>query len=115
MEEDKRNDVQHMRIALGMCGIGVSNCTAEIILRTFEATDRMGGDFDLMTAAKIQTEVEEKYAQKFTPGITINGLEEFYNDTVNQIHSRGEEDPLTVDMIIKALSNLIETHRDIPI
>ena len=113
MEEDK--EVQHMRIALGMCGIGVSNCTAEIILRTFDATSRMGGNFDLMTAAKIQTEVEEKHALKFKPGISINGLEEFYNDTVNQLHSRGEDDPLTVDMIIKALNNLIETHRDIPI
>ncbi len=113
MKEDK--EVQHMRIALGMCGIGVSNCTAEIILRTFDATNKMGGDFDLMTAAKIQTEVEEKHALKFTPGITVKGLEDFYNDTVNQLHSRDENDPLTVDMVVKALSNLIETHRDIPI
>ena len=113
MEEDKQ--IQHMRIALGMCGIGVSNCTAEIILKVFEATNRMGGDFDLMTAAKIQVETEEKYAQKFTPSISVEGLDRFYDDTVNQLHSRSEEDPLTVDMILNALKHLIEEHRDIPI
>ena len=113
MEEDK--DIQYMRVALGMCGVGVSNCTAEIILRVFEATKKMGGDFDLMTAAKIQTETEEKYAQKFTASITVKGLEEFYDDTVDQLHTRSEDDPLTVKMMMDALKNLIEHHKDIPI
>jgi hypothetical protein len=113
MEEDK--DIQYMRVALGMCGVGVSNCTAEIILRVFEATKKMGGDFDLMTAAKIQTETEEKYTQKFTASITVKGLEEFYDDTVDQLHTRSEDDPLTVTMMMDALKNLIEHHKDIPI
>jgi hypothetical protein len=113
MEEDK--DIQYMRVALGMCGVGVSNCTAEIILRVFEATKKMGGDFDLMTAAKIQTETEEKYIQKFTASITVKGLEEFYDDTVEQLHTRSEDDPLTVTMMMDALKNLIEHHKDIPI
>ena len=113
MEEDK--DIQYMRVALGMCGVGVSNCTAEIILKVFEATKKMGGDFDLMTAAKIQTETEEKYTQKFTASITVKGLEEFYDDTVDQLHTRSEDDPLTVKMMMDALKNLIEHHKDIPI
>ena len=113
MEEDK--DIQYMRVALGMCGVGVSNCTAEIILRVFESTKKMGGDFDLMTAAKIQTETEEKYTQKFTASITVKGLEEFYDDTVDQLHTRSEDDPLTVTMMMDALKNLIEHHKDIPI
>jgi hypothetical protein len=113
MEEDK--DIQHMRVALGMCGVGVSNCTAEIILKVFELTKKMGGDFDLSTAIKIQTEIEEKYTQKFTASITVKGLEEFYDDTVDQFHTRSEEDPLTVTMMMDALKNLIEQHKDIPI
>lgn len=113
MEEDK--DIQYMRISLGMCGVGVSNCTAEIILKVFEVTKKMGGDFDLETAAKIQTEIEEKYTRKFTSSITVKGLEEFYDDTVDQFHTRSEDDPLTVNMIMDALKNLIEQHKDIPI
>lgn len=112
-EEDK--EVQYMRISLGMCGIGVSNCTAEIILKVFEASKRMGGDFDLMTAAKIQTETEEKYVTRIVPSITIDGLEKFYDDSVDQLHTRDEKDPLTVNMILEALKHLIENHRDIPI
>lgn len=112
MQEDK--EVQYMRIALGMCGVGVSNCTAEIILRVFEETKRMGGDFDLATAAKIQVEAEEKYT-KIIPCVSISGLEKFYDDTVDQLHTRGDKDPLTPDMIITALKELIETHKDIPI
>lgn len=111
--EDK--DVQYMRVALGMCGVGVTNCTAEIILKVFEASKRMGGDFDLKTAAKIQTEVEEKHTRKFVPHITIDGLEKFYDDTVEQLHTRSEDDPLTPNMFLDALKNLIEHHRDIPI
>jgi hypothetical protein len=111
----KDKDIQYMRIALGMCGVGVSNCTAEIILRVFEVTKKMGGDFDLMTAAKIQAEIEEKYTRKFTSSITVKGLEEFYEDTVDQFHTRPEDDPLTVSMMMDAFKNLIEKHKDIPI
>lgn len=111
----REEDVQYMRLALGMCGIGVSNCTTEMILRVFAATKKMKGDFDLMTAAKIQVETEEKYASKFIPSITIEGMDKFYDDTIDQLHTRSAEDPLTVDMILNALKNLIENHRDIPI
>lgn len=112
MEEDK--DIQFMRVSLGMCGVGVSNCTAETILKVFKATKKMGGDFDLKTAAKIQTEVEEKHARKYVPHVTIGGLEKFYDDTVEQLHTRPENDPLTVNMFLDAFKNLIEHHKEIP-
>jgi hypothetical protein len=113
MDHEKR--VQYTRLSLGLCGIGVSNATAEIVFRVNDAILEMEGDFDLITAAKIQTEVEEKYARKFIPSITIDGLEKFYDDTVNQLHTRNEEDPLTIEMVLNALKNLIETNREIPI
>jgi hypothetical protein len=113
----KDKDVQYMRIALGMCGIGVSNCTTEIILKTFQATKKMKGDFDLMTAAKIQVETEEKYSSKFVPAVTIDGLEKFYEETVKELNA---SDPNLVNSgpaltILNSLRNLIENHRDIPI
>ena len=41
-------------------------------------------------------------------------IEDFYDDTIDQIHTRPEEDPVTPDMIAKALKKLIETHKEDP-
>ena len=40
--------------------------------------------------------------------ITIGELEDFWNETVDQLHTRPDEDPLTVEMIIKALKGFID-------
>jgi hypothetical protein len=104
-----------MAIALGMCGITVSNYDAEIILKVWDSINKMGGDFDLMTAAKIRVEAEEKYKAKSTSSITIDRLEKFYNETVDQYHTRPETDQLTTNMILDALKKLIEHHREIHI
>ena len=113
MEEDKQ--VRYMSVGLGMCGITVSNYEAEVIMKATDAINKMGGDFDLMTAAKIRVEVKEKYPPKFTQETTVKVLEDFFNETVDQFHTRPEDDPLTVNMIMNALKNLIEQRKDIPI
>lgn len=113
MEEDKH--VRYMAVGLGMCGITVSNYEAEIIMKATDAINKMGGDFDLMTVAKIRTETEEKYKPKSVPSITIDELEKFFDDTVDQFHTRSETDPLSVNMILDALKTLIEKNRSIQI
>jgi hypothetical protein len=113
MEEDKQ--VRYMAVGLGMCGITVSNYEAEIIMKATDAINKMGGDFDLMTVAKIRTETEEKYKPKSVPSITIDELEKFFDDSVDQFHTRSETDPLSVNMILDALKTLIEKNRSIPI
>lgn len=113
MEEDKQ--VRYMAVGLGMCGITVSNYEAEIIMKATDAINKMGGDFDLMTVAKIRTETEEKYKPKSAPSFTIEELKDFYDDTVDQFHTRNEDDPLTINMILDALKNLIEQNRSIQI
>lgn len=113
MEEDKQ--VRYMAVGLGMCGITVSNYEAEIIMKATDAINKMGGDFDLMTVAKIRTETEEKYKPKSAPSITIEELKDFYDDTVDQFHTRNEDDPLTINMILDALKTLIEQNRSIQI
>ena len=40
--------------------------------------------------------------------INIRELEDFWNETVDQFHTRPDEDPLTVEMIIKALKGFID-------
>jgi hypothetical protein len=112
---DLEERVQYTRLAMGLCGIGVSNATAEIFCLVNDAVQEMKGYFDLKTAAEIQVGVEQKYANKFVSGITVGDLEKFYDDTVDQLHTRNEEDPLTPNMILNALKNLIETNKEIPI
>lgn len=68
-----------MKIALGMTGIGVSLTTTEIILRTFETVQKMGGEFSLKDAAKIEVEVEKKYRDLYPPMVRISELEKFYD------------------------------------
>lgn len=105
--------VEYMRMALGICGLGVSDMTAEIIVRVYQGIEKMGGEFSLMDAAKIEAEVQEKYysQQKLIP---IKKLEDLYDDTVDQLHTRPEEDPLTPEMIIDAMAKVIETHKEDP-
>lgn len=107
----KLDKAQYMRIGLGMCGIGVGDVTAEIIVRTYEEIQKMEGNFSLEDAARIEAEVNLKYGIKFLP---IKVIEDFYDDTIDQIHTRPKEDPVTPDMIAKALKNLIEIHKEDP-
>ena len=104
-----------MAVGLGMCGITVSNYEAEIILKATDAINKMGGDFDLMTVTKIRMETEEKYKSKSVPSITIDELEKFFDDSVDQFHTRSETDPLTTNMILDALKRLIKQHREMHI
>jgi hypothetical protein len=107
------NKTQYMRMGLGMCGIAVSDITAEIIIRVYEELQKMGGDFSLRDASRIESEVTQKYEES-NNFLSIKAIEDFYDDTINQIHTRSEEDPVTPDMIVKALKNLIETHKEDP-
>ena len=107
------NSTQYMRMGLGMCGIGVSDITAEIIIRTYEEIQRMKGDFSLEDAARIETEVIKKY-EEHNKFLSLKAIEDFYDDTIEQIHTRPEEDPVTPEMIAKAFKKLIETHKEDP-
>lgn len=100
-------------MGLGMCGIGVSDITSEIIIRIYEEIQRLKGDFSLEDAARIETEVIKKYKEK-NNFLLLKLIEDFYDDTIGQIHTRPEEDPVTPDMIAKALKKLIETHKEDP-
>lgn len=51
-------------VALGMSRIAVDNMTAEIIFETYKKVLELGGEFSLSDAAKITTQVEEKYKKR---------------------------------------------------
>jgi hypothetical protein len=92
--------VNYLRIAFGMSGLGVSLTTTEIIFRTFQALEKMGGEFSLMDAAKIEVEVEKKYAEKYQASITINQLEDAYKEV------QSSKDP---EKILESIKSLIDT------
>jgi len=106
MDLEKR--VQYMRISLGLCGIGVSNSTAEIICRVSDSVAEMGGEFDLKTAVKIQVEVEQKYSA-MNPAISVEELEKLYQSVL------GDREKVTTDELLDSLKRIIETNREIPI
>ena len=56
-----KTQIQHFRISLGMAGLVANDAACDLILRVQSAMRKMGGDFDLETASKIECEVQEKY------------------------------------------------------
>lgn len=93
---------------MGLCGIGVSKTTAEIFCRVNDAILEMGGDFDLMTAAKIQAEVEQKY-KSIHPTISVGELEALYNSVLPQ------KERIPTSQLLDELQKIIETNKEIPI
>ena len=95
------NKTQHMRIGLGMCGIGVTDSTAEIIWRFFDAMEKMGGDFDLKTSSMIEAEVIEKYSKLDEPKISVKDLSEF-------LSSLEKKEDLSLNLAFSEIEKLIE-------
>ena len=60
------------------------------------------------TTLYICNKIIEVDINKDNKDFTIEELEWFLNDTIDQFHTRPDEDPLTVEMIIKALKGFID-------
>lgn len=56
-------EAHNLMVGLNMVGLKVNIPACELILRAQAAMKKMGGKFDLLTAAKIQVEVDDKYAK----------------------------------------------------
>lgn len=104
MAKDLNMDkVALMRIALGMCGLGVSDSTAEIIVRVQEELEKKGGDFSLSDAVSIECEVMQKYNGSF---ISVESIKKIYDKI-----SKKPED-YTTEEILGSLKILIETEME---
>jgi transposase-like protein len=60
-EQDK---ITYMQIALGIQKIGVDDAMTDRIIQTYEGIQKLGGDFSLKDAVKIEMNIREKYAKK---------------------------------------------------
>ena len=60
--------VTYLRIGLGFCNIGVSDQTAEKIIRVYEKCLEVGDDFTIKDAVEIDVEIDRKYKQKELEG-----------------------------------------------
>lgn len=43
--------------------------------------------------------------------IRLKELEDFWDDTIDNLHTRPEEDPLTLEMLLKALRRFIDSKK----
>lgn len=112
MRKIKDKDINYFKTALAMCGVMVSDAAAEVILLCHRESERMGGNFDLMTACKIRTEVEGKYeSSKTPPYVTIEDIDIFYEKAVDIFHDKKKEDELATKLILYELKKLIETKK----
>lgn len=53
--------VEHLRVALTMAGLGITNAGVDLTLRVHEAIGRLGGDFDLQSAVNLQCAVTKRW------------------------------------------------------
>jgi hypothetical protein len=60
-EQDK---ITYMQIALGIQKISVDQAMADRIIQTYEGIQKLGGDFSLKDAVKIEMDIREKYAKQ---------------------------------------------------
>lgn len=86
------------RIGLGMCGLGVSDSTAEIIVRVQESLEKMGGSFSLSDAIEIESEVMKKHSTKLIEG-----------NSIQEIIDRFSKDPekSQISEVLDSLRNLL--------
>lgn len=70
--KDRKEEVEHLRMALNMCELGVGYTQADLILRVLERLDKVKGEFKISDAVEIhhkhkqewQTYFEEKYKKE---------------------------------------------------
>jgi len=60
----EQEKITYMQIALGIQKIGVDEAMADRIIQTYEGIQKLGGDFSLEDAVKIEMGVREKYTKK---------------------------------------------------
>jgi hypothetical protein len=60
----EQEKITYMQIALGIQKIGVDEAMADRIIQTYEGIQKLGGDFSLKDAVKIEMDIREKYAKK---------------------------------------------------
>jgi hypothetical protein len=60
----EQEKIEYMQIALGIQKIGIDEAMADRIIQTYEGIQKLGGDFSLKDAVKIEMSIREKYTKK---------------------------------------------------
>jgi hypothetical protein len=60
----EQEKITYMQIALGIQKIAVDEAIADRIIQTYEGIQKLGGDFSLKDAVKIEMDIREKYTKK---------------------------------------------------
>ena len=62
-EKPKADEINHLRICLGMVGIASNNRLCDLILETQKKMRIFGGNFSLKDAVELETANEKKYTE----------------------------------------------------
>lgn len=70
--KDRKEEIEHLRMALNMCEVGVGYTQTDLILRVLERLDKLKGEFSISDAVEIhhkhkqewQTYFKEKYKKE---------------------------------------------------
>lgn len=60
----EQEKIEYMRLALALQRISVDEAVADTIVQTYGAILKLGGDFSLKDAVKIEMDIRKKYAKK---------------------------------------------------
>lgn len=70
--KDRKEEIEHLRMALNMCEVGVDYTQTDLILRVLERLDKLKGEFSISDGVEIhhkhkqewQTYFEKKYKKE---------------------------------------------------
>ncbi len=65
--KDRKEDVEHFRLALCMVGVSVNYETADLIQEIYNGLNDKGGKFTVKDAGEIESEHEEKWIKYHKP------------------------------------------------
>jgi hypothetical protein len=64
---DRESEVEQLRMALNMCGLGVDYVQADLIASVLPKVQELKGDFTLRDAEEIEYKHEQKWQKYFNP------------------------------------------------
>lgn len=63
--KDRKEEVEHLRMALNMCEVGVSYTQTDLILRVLERLDKLKGEFSISDTVEIHHKHKQEWQSYF--------------------------------------------------
>jgi hypothetical protein len=74
--KDRKKDVEMLRLALSMSGVGANYITCDLISKVLSGMKKKGGKFSLLDGAKIEAAHEKEWTAYFKKVKEIKAIKE---------------------------------------